>query len=169
MTTPALTPNAVSSPRAGRAARALPLRSLMSLLDAAGGLRRHGAGTDRVRLARVSLDPIRALLGDKMALPIPGDDPREPDAPKAFSVAALRDGGYRYVILATGAGGTVPSLMAGSVIVRALPGALGVRRVCVVAAGLILFSFPTRRLRRLAATMEGFQASGFGTAASDAC
>lgn len=131
------------------------------LLGPDGTIRGHAAPQGQPLPRAVDLRPIRALLDGHAPLPVLGEDPREPGEPKPFSVAPLRDGGYLYVVLAMQKHDGVSRMLAGSVIMRALFGVLAGGLLVVVAVGLILFAFLTRRLVRLATVMEAFQASGF--------
>lgn len=72
------------------------------LLDNAGRIVADAAPPGQLRLERVDLAPLRQLMAGG-TLPILGDDPRNADARKVFSVAPVRvagrDAGYVYVVL----------------------------------------------------------------------
>jgi len=56
------------------------------LTDASGRILAFNAPKGQVKLASVSLGPIRALLSGTSTLPIFGTDPRNPSVPQIFSV-----------------------------------------------------------------------------------
>ena len=70
------------------------------LLDPAGAVLAYSAPPETVVRERVSLEPVERFLQSD-ALPILGDDPRDPDRQKIFSVAPVGDAGYIYIILAS--------------------------------------------------------------------
>ena len=73
------------------------------LLDAQGGILAFSAPPGKVQRTRVDLGPVNALMTNAVTLPILGDDPRNPNGKKIFSVAAIPDTqhveGYLYIIL----------------------------------------------------------------------
>ena len=114
---------------------------------------------------RVSLQPIREFLSGTVRLPIRGDDPRQADGRKIFSVAPIprhsgngeaAGGGYLYVVLG---GERYESVVAGlrsNWVLRLAAGvALGALAV-VLAVGLVLFRRLTRRLARLDHRIRAF-------------
>lgn len=72
------------------------------LLDGEGEILAFDAPEGHVKLERVGLEPVRALL-DREALPVLGDDPRSPGTRRPISVWPLEVGerrlGYVYVVL----------------------------------------------------------------------
>jgi signal transduction histidine kinase len=98
-------------------------------------------------------------------LPIVGDDPRSPDRSKVFSASPIMVGdryeGYLYVVLASEAHDSVVQRLRSSHIARLGLGVLGGGLIVALAAGVLLFNLMTRRLRRLAASMDHFQRSDF--------
>jgi signal transduction histidine kinase len=87
------------------------------------------------------------------------------DRRKAFSAAPIpaqgRPEGYLYVILGGEDHDSVAQDVRGSYILRLTTGAIAASTVAAIAAGLVVFSFLTRRLRRLGESMESFRRSGF--------
>jgi len=130
------------------------------LLDASGRILSYSAPPGRVRRSYVATMPIRRFLGGD-PLPIPGDDPRDPDAHKVFSAAGVEGGGYLYVILGSEEYDSVVHQLRGSYILRESAG-IGVGGLVFgLLAALLLFGAMTRRLRKLAAAMSSFKRSDF--------
>ena len=128
------------------------------LLDDHGNITAFSAPKGKVKLNRVNLRPVIAFLKGHR-LPISGDDPREPGKPKIFSAAAAPDGGYLYVILAGEHYRSVMQQLRTSWILQ-LSVAVAIGSVVIaVIAGLLVFAAITRRLRRLATSMEEFHPS----------
>jgi len=73
----------------------------------------------------VSLAPVGALLNPNARLPILGDDPRNPEGRKVFSVAPVEDAGqlrgYVYVILSGETQESTAELLRGSYILQLGP------------------------------------------------
>lgn len=135
------------------------------LLDADGRILGHALPASEVRAEAVDLAPVRRYLAGDASLPAFGTDPRNPSAGKIFSVAPIAgaDGveGYVYVVLGGAAYDSEAARVLDSHILRmSLAAGVGIVAVALV-AGLLLFSFLTRRLRRLSASLRAFEASGF--------
>lgn len=132
------------------------------LLDPEGGILAYEAPPGHVERRRVSLGPIEAALRGRGRFPILGDDPRDADGSKAFSVAPIRDGGqlqgYLYVVLGGEAYDTIAGALAGSYALR-LGAWLGAA-ILLLCAGVaaLLFRRLTRPLSRLDARMADFAA-----------
>lgn len=135
------------------------------LLDREGGILAYSAPPGKVKRKRVSLAPLQRFLAGKDAFPILGDDPRNPERRKVFSVAPVpAEGpveGYLYVILSGEEFETVSRMLQGSYIVRLSTWAAGGGVLFALLTGLLLFYRLTRRHRRLAGAVEEFQRSGF--------
>jgi signal transduction histidine kinase len=71
------------------------------LLDKAGRVVSHALDGAVLALTYVDLQPLQQLLANPQEVPLPlmGDDPRDPQRSNVFSVAALGDQGYLYVVL----------------------------------------------------------------------
>jgi signal transduction histidine kinase len=138
------------------------------LLDAQGTILAFSAAPDRVKRTRVALEPIERFLRRSGPLPILGDDPRGLGRRKVFSAAAIPSAGapegYLYVILGGEDHDSIAEGSRGSYTLRMTTGAIAASTVAALVAGLALFGFLTRRLRRLGAAMESFRASGFTVA-----
>jgi len=141
------------------------------LLDRRGEILAYSAPEGEVVRERVSLTPIREFLNAaEPRLPLRGDDPRQAEGRKIFSVApvparaagritggsAAPEGGYLYVVLG---GQRYESVVAGlrsNRILRLAAGAtLGALLVAFL-VGLLLFRRLTRRLARLDRRIRGF-------------
>lgn len=152
------------------------------LLDAEGQILAYSAPEGKVVRERVSLEPIRAFLGPDPRLPLRGDDPRQTEGHKIFSVAPIpagsgdRDssavpstgsglgdtGGYLYVVLG---GERYESVVAGLRSNRVLRLAAGATLGALLVAflvGLLLFRRLTRRLARLDRRIRAFHPRGDG-------
>jgi len=135
------------------------------LLDPDGKILAFSAPPGKVKRQSVSLEPIKRMLNKTSALPIEGDDPRDPAMRKVFSVAPIMlDSsvqGYLYIILGGEEFDAEAQMLQGSYILKlgfwAAMGGL----LFVLLAGLLLFNRMTRPLRQLSAAMETFRQSGF--------
>ena len=135
------------------------------LLDRSGKILAFSAPEGKVKRQSVDLAPIRSFLRDDFKPPLLGDDPRGLDRSKVFSAVPIdTDGervGYLYVILAGEAYDSVAQRLLGSYVMK-MNTTLAVAAVLfALLAGLLLFALLTRRLRRLAVSMEGFERTGF--------
>jgi len=135
------------------------------LLDSDGKILAYYAPPGKVRMEKVSTGPIERFLRGDEPLPIVGDDPRNPGGRKVFSAAAVPGGGpkegYLYIILGGEEFDSVAGLFRKSYILRLSIGGAVAGLVFAFLAGLFLFGWLTRRLRRLAGEMEAFERSGF--------
>jgi len=134
------------------------------LLDLEGNIMSYSAPEGRVKREKVSIEPIKAFLAGQ-PLPIEGDDPRDFDRTKVFSVSPImvedRYQGYLYVVLASEVAASAAHAPRSSHIVRLGIGVLGASLVVALAAGILLFNLMTRRVRRLSQSMETFQGTDF--------
>jgi len=135
------------------------------LLDLDGNVVTHSAPPGRLKRHHVDVKTLKTFLDGDASLPIFGDDPRSANRRKVFSVSPIMVGdryeGYLYIVLAGEQYDSVVQRLRGSQILRL---SLGVGATALLAAGLagiVLFNLLTRRLRRLAASMESFRESGF--------
>lgn len=132
------------------------------LLDATGQVLAYSAPPDRVIRHSIDLDPVRRVLANDESLPIRGDDPRSVDREKVFSVAPIVTGqhleGYLYIILGSEQYDGVAHKLANSYILSASAWTISGAVVLALVVGLALFAWLTRRLARLARTMEHFKA-----------
>ena len=135
------------------------------LLDTEGTIIAYEAPRGRVTLDAVSLEPIRRSLAGDRAL-IHGDDPRDPETPKIFSVApVVTDGalqGYLYVVLVGEQYRSLRERFAESVVLRVSLGAAIAIALLVLLVGALLLHQLTRPLRRLDRRMARFRAESVG-------
>lgn len=135
------------------------------LLDGGGRILAHAAPPGRVRLERVSLEPVRRFLEERSGLPILGDDPRHPGVSKVFSAAPIpAEGpvqGYLYAVLSGEAHESVAAMLEGSYLLRLSLWGILAGLLFLLATALFLFGLLTRRLRTLASAMERFREGGF--------
>jgi signal transduction histidine kinase len=135
------------------------------LLDSEGRILAFSAPPGKVRRQSVSLEPIRRLLNNSSSLPILGDDPRDPDNKKVFSIAPImlsgRIEGYLYIILGGQEFDTEAQMLQGSYILRLSMWAAAGGLLFALLSALLLFDRMTRPLRQLTASMETFRQSGF--------
>lgn len=134
------------------------------LLDAKGRVLAYSDELKRVQSSRVSLHPVQQLLnGDQ--LPIMGDDPQKTGRQKVFSAAPImQDGqvqGYIYAILGSEQVSHMTQLLQQSYILKLSSVSFAVALLFSFVAGLLIFFLLTRRLRKLAQSMDVFRASDF--------
>ncbi|MHA1571221.1 MAG: sensor histidine kinase, partial [Alphaproteobacteria bacterium] len=135
------------------------------LLDEEGAIMAFSTPSGTVARAQVALAPLHAFLDGSRDYPILGEDPRDAERRKVFSVAPILNAGtlegYLYVVLGGEAQDAVTTALQGSFILRLAAGIAIASALLTLAAGLLSFNFLTRRLRRLAAAMESFKQGGF--------
>lgn len=131
------------------------------LLDAEGTVLEYSAAPGKVKRERVSLDPLHEWASGDIALPLFGDDPRNPDGQKVFSAAPIhQDGkleGYLYVILGGEKYDSVAHKFQDSFILKVSSWLIVAAVAAAGIIGLLMFALLTRRLRKLAAGMNAFK------------
>jgi signal transduction histidine kinase len=136
------------------------------LLDGDGTILAFSAPPERVQLQRVNIAPIEQFLSKDTPFPLLGDDPRHPGQRNIFSVAAVHQAeaaqGYLYVILAGEAAVGTMEMVAESQILRQGLWVVGGALVAALIGGLLLFSWLTGRIGRLAKAMETYQRQNGG-------
>ncbi len=135
------------------------------LLDPSGNILAYSAPSGRVKRKQISIEPLNRFLNETDSLPIAGDDPRDPNRQKVFSVSPIplkgSIEGYLYIILGGEAYDSVVHMLQKSYILR-LSAWVGMGSLLFVfMAGLFLFQLITRRLQSLSAVMETFKQSDF--------
>jgi len=135
------------------------------LLDPTGRILAYSAPPKKVKRAGVSLDPVVAFLAGDVSFPIQGDDPRNPQGRKIFSAAPIHDQGnlqgYLYVVLGGETYDSIAEMFEQSYMLRLTLGAVGASLLLIGAAGALYFHWLTRRLRRLARSMNDLRRSDF--------
>jgi len=131
------------------------------LLDPQGNILAFSAPPGKVKRQRVDLRPVKAWLDGNENLPVRGDDPRDPDGKKVFTVASISEHrrleGYLYVILGGEIYDNVVQKLKGSFILRLSVWVILGSLLFALFAGLLLFAMLTGRLRRLANVMDAFK------------
>jgi signal transduction histidine kinase len=137
------------------------------LLNPGGEILAYSAPPGKVKRDRVDLKPIKKWFEAGTLFPLTGDDPRNPGKQKVFSVARIPEQGplqgYLYIILGGEHFDSIAQKLKGSYILRLSAWWLAASLLFVLAAGLLLFAYLTRRLRRLATVMDSLdieQAAG---------
>jgi signal transduction histidine kinase len=135
------------------------------LLGPDGRILSYSAAPGKIVREQVDLAPLQRLQNGSASLPVLGDDPRQSDGQKAFSVAPVVTGGelqgYIYAILGSEQVEHIADLLRNSFIMRWSALAAGAALVFSLAAGLLVFALLTRRLRRLSDSMEAFKRQNF--------
>jgi signal transduction histidine kinase len=129
------------------------------LLDKSGRIVAHALDGGVLALTRVDLQPLQQLLDkpQEVQLPLLGDDPRNPQRSNVFSVAALGDQGYLYVVLQGQAARGLAQDADRSSVLRNTAWAI-MLAVAVAAAALLLgMGVLTRPLRRLTMQVQSFR------------
>ena len=126
------------------------------LLDTLGNILAFDAPREKVKLKRISLQPIEEFLlngGVRMEL---GDNPRDPANPKVFSAASVSMGGrrygYIYVILRGEEYDSIAErILASHILTLAMRGLL-LTILAAAVVGLVALAMVTRKLRGLTRT-----------------
>ena len=133
------------------------------LLAPDGTILGHALPPDEISVERVDVDPIRDLLSESRPLPIKGVDPRNPGTRKIFSAFPVVNpddsssaAGYLYVVLGGSQYEAVAAQVSGSDKQRMVATGIVLLMLAAFVAGTLLFSFLTRRLRRLTADVTEF-------------
>jgi signal transduction histidine kinase len=130
------------------------------LLDTTGKILAFSAPPGKVKLDRVDLVPIKRWFSGDIVYPLTGDDPRNPARKKVFSVARIPEQGqlqaYLYIILGGEIFDSIAQKLRGSYIMQLSAWWIMTSLLFALVAGLLLFAYLTRRLKRLAAVMDSF-------------
>jgi len=128
----------------------------------------HALPPDEVVVDRIDIEPIRDLVAGSASLPIKGVDPRHPDSRKVFSAFPVTDpdepnriSGYVYVVLGGSQYEHVAAQVSGSDRQRMIAAGIFLLVLTAFGAGAWLFSYLTRRLRRLTGEVTTFTANRF--------
>jgi signal transduction histidine kinase len=131
------------------------------LLDPEGNIIAFSAEPGKVKRQRVDLGPIKQWIADDITLPLLGDDPRDTDGRKVFTAARIapkdRLEGYLYVILGGETYDSIIQKIQGSFILRLSIWVIASSLLVALIAGLLIFAFLTRRLKRLSSIMEDYE------------
>jgi len=128
----------------------------------------HALPPDDVVADRVDVGPIRDLVSGSAHLPIKGVDPRNPGVRKIFSAFPVTDtsgpgalAGYLYVVLGGSQYENVAAQVADSDRQRMIAAGILLLVLAAFVAGAMIFTYLTRRLRRLTGEVSAFAAGRF--------
>ncbi len=140
------------------------------LLGRQGEIISFSADPNKVLRDRVSLAPIEEFLSTKDT-PILGDDPKNLDLKKAFSVTPIPSiddiEGYLYVVLHGEAFDVAAQAFRDSYFVRLSLYAIGISLFVALLAGMVVFWRMTRRVRELSQSMGRFLVHEAGSGNGD--
>lgn len=135
------------------------------LLNPDGQILSYSAPPGKVKRDKVDMAPLKKFLSGKTSYPTLGDDPRDPDRKKIFTVAPIpKQGttqGYLYIILGGEEYDSVVERLERSYILRLSTWIAIGGLIFVFLTGLFLFNLLTRRIRRLSAALDSFKQSDF--------
>jgi len=136
------------------------------LLDAEGKILSYSAEPGQVKREIVDMTPVMDFTEGKK-FPLLGDDPRNLEKRKIFSVAPVKftDGSMRYiyVVLRGQEYDRIEGLFQDSFMLQLSATALIISLFVGFIVGLLLFLFLTRRLQMLSRLMQGFNESSFSS------
>jgi len=131
------------------------------LLDTEGNILAFSASPGKVKRERVNLGPVSRWLEGDANIPVLGDDPRDLDGKKVFTVARIPEHGklqgYLYVILGGEIYDNIVQKLKGSYILQLSTWMIFASLLFALIAGLVLFASLTGRLKRLANLMDVFR------------
>jgi signal transduction histidine kinase len=131
------------------------------LLDVKGNILEFSAEPGRVKRSSIDLEPVKRWIKGDATLPLLGDDPRDAQGKKVFSAARIEPEGklegYLYVILGGETYDSISQKIQGSYILRLSIRVVIISLVLTLIAGLVIFAFLTRRLKRLSTVMEKYE------------
>ena len=138
------------------------------LLDDNGKILAFFAEPDKkVKTDLVDLNPLKNFLAENPLLPILGDDPRNPGVTKPFSAAHLKIGpntnGYLYIIIGSEQYDTAISMSREAYVAKTIANSLLITVLFTGLIGLILFSFLTRRLKKMTAAVSDFEKGNYSS------
>lgn len=131
------------------------------LLDTKGNIISYSAPEEKIKRKRVNTGPIMQYLQSDVTFPYLGDDPRDPDRKKVFSVARIMENGmlqgYLYIILGGEEHDDIAQKLQESHIFKLSSLVILSSLLFALITGLILFAFMTGRLKRLSRAMDVFK------------
>jgi two-component system, OmpR family, sensor kinase len=132
------------------------------LVDDQGNIMGSSIAMEEIQRKQVSLEAIQTFLSPEMNFPVRGTDPRRSSGNKIFSAARLEHyPGYLYVILADATRDSVIRTVQNSTVLKVSLWVIAVALTSVFAFGIWMFTYLTRRLRRLSRTMTAFREADF--------
>jgi signal transduction histidine kinase len=135
------------------------------LIDPEGTVMASSVPAANVRTAQIALEPIRSFLDAPESAFLTGDDPLNPGERKVFSAAPVLVSetlqGYVYVILRGDEYDSALDMLQDSYILRYGRSLLLVSLIAAAVLGLIVIRLLTRKLRRIRAAVEAFEAGTY--------
>lgn len=135
------------------------------LLGLDGRVLSHALPYESVLLDQVDMRPLTAFMSESTPLPIFGEDPREPDKDKVFSVSPILERGepvaYLYTVLNGKAHDGLREAIQDSYILQIGTAALLGSLLVGVIAGLSIFALLTRRLQKLIGAVKTYREGSF--------
>lgn len=135
------------------------------ILDTLGKILTYDAPPEKIKKTHVSMVPIRELLRAKGESYVLGNDPRNPDACKVFSVAKVGDDGglkgYVYAILASEEYDSISSMLMGNFIYNVSLKTFIVTVIFAVFIGLISIRYLTKNLKVIEKGVANFSEGNY--------
>jgi len=143
------------------------------LLDKEGKILDYSAPVEKIKRSAVDLQPIKTFISGDREFPIVGDDPRDQEKQKIFSVAPVMRAGqlecYLYIILAGEEVDSITSMLAGSYIARFTVGGVIASLLVALLAGWLIFFLLTRRLSHLSSVINAYASKGSHQTTAQRC
>lgn len=131
------------------------------LLDKQGAVLDYSAPEGKVKRTQIDLEPLIKFLDSNARFPLKGDDPRDLNGQKVFSVAEItnEDGlqGYLYIVLGGEQYDDVAEMVGNSYILDSALLVLLVALGTALLGGLVVFALQTRRLRLLGSIIHSYE------------
>ena len=131
------------------------------LLDHEGEILAFSAPTWKVVRLAVDIEPIKRSLSTQSIIPIQGEDPRDFEGTKVFSVAEVpfenKPNGYLYVIIGGEQYDSIAERIKASYILSSSALAISTGLLIIFLFGLLLFFSLTKRLKKLATIVSQFK------------
>jgi signal transduction histidine kinase len=131
------------------------------LLDPNGEILSYVVLKKKVKLSRVSLEPIRKFINSNGEKYVLGDDPRNPGQKTIFSATEVRENGilqgYVYMVLVSEKFENIASTMLGSYWLRVSTRSFIITLIAAFLIGLGLIYYLTRNLRVVINTVKKFE------------
>jgi len=131
------------------------------LLDTEGHIITYVAPYKKVKLERISLEPVLRFIASDDHRIIKGDDPRNPGQEKVFSAAAILENevtqGYIYMILTSEEQTSAMQTIFGSYILRIGGITVLITVGIALALGMLAFLYLTNHLHKIVSTVRRFK------------
>lgn len=134
-------------------------------VDEKGKILTYSAQPGKVKRSHINLAPLQQLINNPQSTPVYGDDPRNTQGKKIFSVAPVFNQdtlqGYLYVIIGGEAYDTTLNTIKNNDKLWLTALWLGAALVCLLIAMLILLRFFTNPIQRLARDVSNIEAANY--------